>query len=141
MKIKVFTIGRYSLKPARELIAEYIHRIGHYAPLETFSFRSVEEAIQKLKRDDFLILLDERGKHFDSVEFAKWIEEKQNRSAKTVIFLLGPAEGFSGEAKARADLLLSLSEMTLQHELALVVLMEQIYRAFTILKGEPYHKS
>ncbi|OGQ06266.1 MAG: hypothetical protein A2W61_02235 [Deltaproteobacteria bacterium RIFCSPLOWO2_01_44_7] len=140
MKLKVFTVGKLSLKPVGALSEEYLGRIQHYLPIEITNLKSSEDFFSKLAAQDYLIALDERGKTFSSTEFAKWLEDQKLRSVKNLVFFVGPAGGVPEEIKKRANLLLSLSTMTLQHELALVVLLEQIYRACTILKGEPYHK-
>lgn len=140
MKIKIITVGKLSLKPVGELVREYSKRLAHYSPMEMVTVSSVEKGLEKLQATDFIVLLDAAGRSFSSEDLARWVEEKQVRSTKQIVFVVGPAEGFSREAKEKANLLLSLSKMTLQHELALVVLLEQLYRAFTILKGEPYHK-
>lgn len=133
MKIQFRYCGPWSLKPLESLASEYQKRISHYFPCELVAFK-------KKKPGEFWVLLDLRGKTFDSKAFAKWIEEKSIRSVKNICFCVGPAEGFSPADLTQADFVLSLSPMTLQHELALVVLLEQIYRACTILRGEPYHK-
>ncbi len=86
-----------------------------------------------------LILLDARGRQFTSEEFAQLLRDQQDRGTQNLFFAVGPADGFSDRARAAADLILSFGKMTLAHELARVVLLEQIYRAFTILKGHPYH--
>ena len=140
MKLKIFTIGKWSLKPAKLLAEDYSKRISHYLSVETIILKSADQALSKLTAGDFLIVLDERGKAFDSVGFAKWIEGKKMDATKSLVFLVGPGEGLPDNIKKRANLLLRLSDFTLQHELALVILMEQLYRACTILKGEPYHK-
>ncbi|MDP2599143.1 MAG: 23S rRNA (pseudouridine(1915)-N(3))-methyltransferase RlmH [Deltaproteobacteria bacterium] len=140
MKVKILTVGKLSLKPAGELVLEYQKRLKHYLPVEIVAMKSVAELSEKLKSADFLVVMDERGKSFTSVAFAKWIESKKMDATKSLIFLVGPGEGLPKEIQSKANLLLRLSDFTLQHELALVILMEQIYRACTILKGEPYHK-
>jgi 23S rRNA (pseudouridine1915-N3)-methyltransferase len=84
-------------------------------------------------------LLDNRGRQFTSEEFARFLDEQQSRSPQPLLLAVGPADGFSEQARKGASLLLSLGKMTLPHELARVVLLEQLYRAFTILKGHPYH--
>jgi 23S rRNA (pseudouridine1915-N3)-methyltransferase len=86
-----------------------------------------------------LVLLDQRGKQFSSDELAKFLDDYQGRSPLPLLFAVGAADGFSEEARKAATLVLSLGKMTLAHELARVVLLEQLYRAFTILKGHPYH--
>lgn len=86
-----------------------------------------------------LVLLDARGRQFTSEEFAELLRDQQDRGTQNLFFGVGPADGFTDAARARADLVLSFGKMTLAHELARIVLLEQIYRAFTILKGHPYH--
>lgn len=140
MKISIITIGKLSLKPVGTLVLEYQKRLKHYLPIEVVTIKSPADLSAKLKPADFLVVLDERGKSFDSIAFAKWMENKKMDATKSLIFLVGPGEGLPQSIKAKANLLLRLSDFTLQHELALGVLMEQIYRACTILKGEPYHK-
>ena len=127
MKLKIFTIGKLSLKPVAALVSEYVDRIQHYSSIELFSFKTVDAALAKKTPQDFLVILEEKGKSFSSTQFSKWIEEKQlhpstgsGRTGK-IIFLIGPGEGLSPEIKKKADLLLTLSPMTLQHELALVI--------------------
>lgn len=139
MKLQIFSVGKLSLKPAGILVEEYAQRISHYLPIEIKNFKSMEAMWQAIG-GSYHVVLDAAGKTFDSLSFAKWLDGHKIRSTKSLTFMIGPAEGFPQEFKAKADFLLSLSSMTLQHELALVVLMEQIYRACTILKREPYHK-
>jgi 23S rRNA (pseudouridine1915-N3)-methyltransferase len=86
-----------------------------------------------------LVLLDSRGKLFSSEEFAIWLGRERDAGRQSIVFAIGPPSGWSEEARTRANLLLSLGPMTLPHELARVVLLEQVYRAFTILTGHPYH--
>lgn len=124
---------------------EYKKRLQRDFSLEIQNFKSLEICLKQKQPSDFWIFLDAKGKSFTSEGFADWVENKKRDPHKSLVFLVGPAEGFSPEGfsqeiKAKADFLLSLSPFTLQHELALVVLLEQIYRASTILKGEPYHK-
>lgn len=140
MKVKILTIGKLSLHPVKALVADYVERINHYLPIEFFLAKTFAECLRQIKREDCLVVLDERGQSLGSVEFSKWLEDKKLRAIKSIVFLVGPAEGFSEEVRKKADFVLSLSKMTLQHELALVVLLEQLYRACTILRGESYHK-
>lgn len=135
MKIRIGYYGPWSFKPLKVLAEEYQKRIGRYFPIAL----SPDAGAAK-KPGEYLVALDRRGKTFDSVALAKWLEERAVYSTKSLSFLLGPAEGFLAPELEKADLVLSLSPMTLQHELALVVLLEQIYRACTILRGEKYHK-
>lgn len=141
MRIKIFTVGKFSLKPAVGLAQEYLSRLRHYFLVEMVAVKSAEDILRKEKNpSEEWILLEEKGKIFSSTEFAKWLENKQLHSVKSLSFFVGPAQGWPVAVKKKADGFFSLSSLTLQHELALVVLLEQIYRAGTILKGEPYHK-
>ena len=140
MTIKIITIGKISLKPVKALVEDYLGRIQHYLPTQLVNFKSLDDYFKKSNPQEFLVILDEKGQSLTSPELAKWLEDKKMRSIKSLAFLVGPGEGLSDAIKKRAQFVLSLSKMTLQHELALVVLLEQIYRACTILKGEPYHK-
>ncbi len=100
-------------------------------------FRLVEKS--RLRTNPVLVLLDSRGKEFTSERFALWLGTQRDQGQQTIIFAVGPANGWSDDARKQANLLLSLGPMTLPHELARVVLSEQVYRAFTILSGHPYH--
>ncbi len=95
--------------------------------------------MKKIKDSDEVILLDERGKEFRSVELAAWLEEKLTRSARDLVFVIGGAYGFSPQVYERADGKLSLSRMTFSHQMVRTIFAEQLYRALTIMKGEPYH--
>ena len=97
--------------------------------------------LEKLKSDDCLILLDENGKHYTSVDFSKFLEQKMQASHKRIVFLIGGAFGFSEEIYQRANYQLSLSKMTFSHQMIRVFALEQIYRAMTIMKNEPYHNN
>lgn len=99
-----------------------------------------ERLLAKLSPRDVLVALDERGKHLSSVDFAKWLGKQQD-CARDVAFVIGGDEGLSEAVRAKASLVLSLSAMTLPHRLARMLLLEQVYRAFSILRGEPYHKA
>ncbi len=132
-------------------VAEYAKRLEHVAQVRLFelspSEKSGEKArleegealLEKLSPKDALVALDERGKALTSVAFADWLS-KQRDQGKDVALCIGGDEGLSDEVRKRAALVLSLSAMTLPHRLARLVLLEQLYRAFTILRGEPYHK-
>lgn len=140
MTIKIISVGRFSLQEAQALFGEYLKRIGRTLPVKHLPVKSVGQYLAKRKSNDFLIFLDERGKQFTTIEFSRWLEDKTVHSSKDLTFLVGSAEGFSDEQRQHADFLFSLSPLTLQHELALVILAEQIYRACTIWRREPYHK-
>lgn len=101
--------------------------------------REAKLVLEKLKPEDHLILLDERGKSFSSVEFARMIEDKQMQGIKKIVFLIGGAYGFDQSLYDRANGMLSLSRMTFSHQLIRLIFLEQLYRAHTIIKGLPYH--
>lgn len=128
--------------PAADLYADFAGRIGHFAPCETKSYPSEAAfllALDKRKgRAPFLVMLDSTGRQFTSADFARQMDRLQH-AEQVVIFAIGPADGWSAAARERAGLLLSLGAITLPHQLARVVLAEQVYRAFTILAGHPYH--
>jgi 23S rRNA (pseudouridine1915-N3)-methyltransferase len=125
----------------QELTDEYTSRLSRFVTTDVKSVAS-EEALLKMlagRVQPFVVFLDARGKQFTSEEFASFIESHQSRGTQTLLFAVGPADGFSETALKTANQLLSLGKMTLPHELARVILLEQLYRAFTILKGHPYH--
>lgn len=101
--------------------------------------REGESILKLLKPDDYLMLLDERGKSYTSVEWAQWLQQRMNASVKHLVLVIGGAHGFLDDVYARANAQLSLSAMTFPHELIRLFLAEQLYRAHTILKGEKYH--
>ncbi|MBR3122779.1 MAG: 23S rRNA (pseudouridine(1915)-N(3))-methyltransferase RlmH, partial [Prevotella sp.] len=133
---------------------DYVGRIGHYMPFsvvvvpelkntkalseEQQKEREGELILQKIKPTDTLVLLDERGSELSSVAFSQWLQRKQS-SARSLVFVIGGPYGFSKAVYNRADEQLSLSRMTFSHQLIRVVFAEQLYRACTIIKGEPYH--
>lgn len=147
MKIKIAWIGKTKEPAITSLTEEYLKRIARYAPVEGLALRdeaalleiSGRSAVAKGAAKSTLVLLDSRGKEFSSEQFAKFLEDYRDRNPLPLIFAVGGADGFSEAARAAAQHTLSLGKMTLAHELARVVLLEQIYRAFTILKGHPYH--
>lgn len=140
MKLKIVWVGKTKSGAIRELTEEYIGRLKHQGDVEGMELGS-EAALLKLKEKSphTLVLLDQRGRQMTSEEMAEMLEAHQVRGTHTLVFAVGPADGFSQEAKHAADFVLSLGKMTLAHELARVVLLEQLYRGFTILKGHPYH--
>jgi 23S rRNA (pseudouridine1915-N3)-methyltransferase len=144
VKIKIAWIGKTKATAIQTLTDEYLKRLKHYAEVEGVSVRD-EASLLKLCEPrarparHALVLLDSRGKQLSSEEFAKWLGDHQDRTSSPLLLAIGSADGFSDEARRAATLVLSLGKMTLAHELARVVLLEQLYRAFTILKGHPYH--
>lgn len=155
MKIILLTVGKTDVKWVREGLDLYVSRLAHYVPfslveipelknMSSFSKEQVKdkegEAILKIIRpSDEVILLDEHGKEYSSVEFSKYLEDKMARSGRDLVFVVGGAYGFSKEVYARAEGKISLSRMTFSHQMIRTIFAEQLYRAFTIMKGEPYH--
>jgi 23S rRNA (pseudouridine1915-N3)-methyltransferase len=144
VKLKVAWIGKTKEPAIQSLTDEYLKRLSRYTDAEGLALKD-ESALLKLCGRETrplrhtLVLLDGRGKPFSSEEFAKFLGGYQDRNPLPLLFAVGPANGFSDETRQAATLVLSLGKMTLAHELARVVLLEQLYRAFTILKGHPYH--
>jgi 23S rRNA (pseudouridine1915-N3)-methyltransferase len=144
VKLQIAWIGKTKEAAIRALTDEYLKRISRYVGAESHEM-SNEPALLELagaaagRTAPVLVLLDARGRQFTSEEFAELLRDQQDRGTQNLFFAVGPADGFSDKARHSADLVLSFGKMTLAHELARVVLLEQIYRAFTILKGHPYH--
>ena len=144
VKLTIAWIGKTKAPAIQSLTDEYLKRLSHYADTEGTALKD-ESALQKLRSGNArsarntLVLLDTRGKQLSSAEFAEYLGNYQDRNPLPLLFAVGPANGFTAEIRQEANLLLSLGKMTVAHELARVVLLEQLYRAFTILKGHPYH--
>jgi 23S rRNA (pseudouridine1915-N3)-methyltransferase len=151
LKIKVAWIGKTKEAAILSLTEEYLERISRYVPVEGITLKddaallemsgwaSSTKSGQGGAAKSTLVLLDSRGKQFSSEEFSQFLGDYQDRNPLPLVFAVGAADGFSEAARATAQYTVSLGKMTLAHELARVVLLEQIYRAFTILKGHPYH--
>lgn len=123
----------------------YWQRLQRYTRLEHVIIKEasqdrMDQQIEDASTDSLRVFLDERGKQLRSVEMAGWIKQAEIASRKRVSLLIGGADGHSPSLRAKADECWSLSKLTLQHDIALVVLVEQIYRAYSILRGEPYHR-
>ena len=155
MKIEAWFIGKTSPAYLQIGLDDFAGRIKKYVPFETVIIPDIKDAgsyaardrllkegekvLQKLIPQDYLILLDEGGKEFSSVQFSQFIEKELNKSYKKLIFLVGGSFGFSSELQQRANLKISLSKMTFSHQMVRLFFLEQIYRGFTILNNEPYH--
>ncbi len=154
MKIKIISIGKTSATYLQEGIGIYLKRLEHYIKVEYVELADVAskgmtpEALSKkqglsiikqLRQEDKVFLMDEKGKHHTSREFASFIQNNMNTGIKSICFVIGGAFGFSEEVYARANAQISFSKMTLSHDMIRLFLAEQLYRAFTILKGESYH--
>lgn len=155
MKITLLTVGKTDKDWVRQGMDIYVSRLKHYIPFavveipelknvsaltkDQIKVREGELILKNIKPTDDLILLDERGKEFSSVEFAKVIQDKISYVGKDMVYVIGGAYGFSDAVYQRANSKISLSRMTFSHQMVRAIFVEQIYRAFTIMKGEPYH--
>lgn len=155
MNIKVLSIGKTKEAYILQGAQIYSKRISRYLPFEwvelpdvrhsnkldanTLKEKEAEAYMKQLQPNDFVVLLDERGKTMDSIEFAGFIESRMIGSVKTLVFIIGGAYGFGEPLKTRSNMLLRLSSMTFSHQIIRLIFLEQLYRAFTIIKGEPYH--
>ena len=142
MKLNVAWIGKSKDPAANSLAADYLKRLSHYATVEMLELASEAALLKQLEKSGrvLLILLDQRGKQFSSEELANFLAQHQTRGTQALLFVIGPADGFTDAARSAASATISFGRLTLPHELARVVLLEQLYRAFTILKGHPYHR-
>lgn len=147
MKLKVAWIGKTKEAAIGSLTEEYLKRISRYVPVEGVSVRDEAALLALSGRGErakntsksTLVLMDSRGKALSSEEFAEFLGRYQDSNPLPLVIAIGEADGFSPETKSAAQHTISLGKMTLAHEVARVVLLEQVYRAFTILKGHPYH--
>ncbi len=155
MKIKFVLIGKSSFRFVETGIEMYKGRLKRLADFELIIISDLKNTkkmppeqvkgkegaliIKTLTNSDFVVLLDEKGRSLNSLKFANFLENKLLASTKQLVFIVGGAYGFSKEIYKRGDFLLSLSEMTFSHQIIRLFFMEQIYRAFTIIKGLPYH--
>jgi 23S rRNA (pseudouridine1915-N3)-methyltransferase len=155
MKITIIAVGKTSDKPVQLLMDNYLKRLGHYVKTEWIEIpdyknrgkvssdelKKIEGGLilSKLKGGDVLVLLDEKGKEFSSNEFSDYFKKKMNSGIKNLVFVIGGAYGFSDEVYSKAQGKIALSKMTFPHQLIRVFILEQIYRGFTIIRGEPYH--
>lgn len=155
MKIKLLVIGKTDDKHLNELILSYQKRLRHYIKFELDVIPYIknaknlshyqqkekegEQILNKLQPGDQLILLDEKGQEFRSVEFADWLQKKMNSGTKQLVMVVGGPYGFSETVYQKAIGKISLSKMTFSHQMIRLFIVEQLYRGFTILKNEPYH--
>ena len=135
-------LGKTRRAELRAVLGDYVKRVGRYAKTEVVEVRDESAMLKKLdaERAATVVLLDAGGKALSSEEFAKWLGELRDRGARELVFICGDADGFPGSVRERAPQKLSLGAMTFSHELARVMLAEQLYRAFAILSGSPYPK-
>ena len=153
MNIKLIVIGETNNKNLKVLIDQYINKLNHYIKFELIVIKDQkkklpesiqikkegEKILSILKKNELIILLDENGEHKSSLGFSKFIQKKLNSGIKTINFIVGGPYGFSNEIKAISSHQLSFSKMTFSHEMIRLFFTEQLYRAFSILKNEPYH--
>lgn len=155
MKITLLTVGKTDKEWVRQGMDIYVSRLKHYIPFSVVEIpelrnvsaltkdqiktREGELILKNIRPTDDVILLDERGKEYTSVELAKVIQDKMSYTGKDMVYVIGGAYGFSEAVYQRANSKISLSRMTFSHQMVRAIFVEQIYRAFTIMKGEPYH--
>ena len=155
MKITLLTVGKTDKDWVRQGLDIYVSRLKHYVPFsiieipelknvsaltkEQIKSREGELILKNIRNTDDVILLDERGKEYSSMELARIIQDKMTYGGRDIVYVIGGAYGFSDAVYARANSKLSLSRMTFSHQMVRAIFAEQIYRAFTIMKGEPYH--
>ena len=142
MRLRLVMLGKTRRPELRAVIDDYVKRISRYAPIEVTELRETEAALKKFtfEQPSTIVLLDDAAKNLDSKSFAKWLGQHRDRSTRQIIFVCGGADGFPEEIRRQAHQKLSLSSMTYSHELARVMLAEQLYRAFAILSGSAYPK-
>jgi 23S rRNA (pseudouridine1915-N3)-methyltransferase len=155
MKIKLLAIGKTDNKNLIQLIDEYKNRLKHYIKFELEIIPDIKNAkhlseiqqkekegemiLSKLQNTDQLVLLDDKGTDFTSVEFSKYLQKKMNAGIKQMVLVIGGPYGFSDAVYKKANGKISLSKMTFSHQMIRLFILEQLYRGFTILKNEPYH--
>jgi 23S rRNA (pseudouridine1915-N3)-methyltransferase len=155
MKIALLQVGKTSERYLAEGIAAFEERIRKYSAFEIITIpdlrntrsmpvkgqkaREGEKILQFFKKDDYIVILDDKGKEFSTMEFSSWLEKILILQKKRILFVTGGAWGFSDEIYGKADMRLSLSRLTFSHQMVRLLFIEQLYRAFTVIKGEPYH--
>ena len=155
MKITLLTVGKTDKDWVKEGLDIYVSRLKHYIPFSVVEIpelknvsalrkdqiktREGELILKNVRSTDDVILMDERGKQYTSVELARVLQDKISYIGKDIVFVIGGAYGFSDAVYSRADSKISLSKMTFSHQMVRAIFAEQIYRAFTIMRGEPYH--
>lgn len=155
MKITLTVVGKISNGYLKQGIDDYTNRLSHYIPFnieyiaDAKCTKNLTEAQQKkaesknilaaIDKSDFVVLLDEHGKEFSSMDFSRYISKKMSAVSRRLVFIVGGPYGFDDDVYARANEKISLSKMTFSHEMIRLIFTEQLYRAMTILNGEPYH--
>lgn len=155
MKISLLTVGKTDISWVREGMEIYISRLRHYIPFSVIEIPELKNAsaldreqiktkegeliLKAIRPSDDVILLDEHGKEYTSIEWARFMEKRIAGSGRDIVFVIGGAYGFSRQVYDRCSGLVSLSKMTFSHQMVRAIFTEQLYRAFTIMRGEPYH--
>ena len=155
MRIALLTVGKTDIKWVSEGLEVYSSRLRHYIPFEIKEIPELKNVsslsrdqirtaegkliLKNLRDSDEVVLLDEHGREFRSVEFASMLEKRLSASSRDLVFVIGGAYGFSTEVYERASSKISLSKMTFSHQMVRTIFVEQLYRAFTIIRGESYH--
>ena len=155
MKVALVLVGKTVNKHFVELIDEYAGRVKHYIGFDIITIPELKNTkslsadqqkqqegeliLKQMQAGDHVVLLDEHGKEFRSVEFSKWVEQKMQTVNKRLVFVIGGPYGFSPDVYGRANEKISLSKMTFSHQMVRLIFVEQLYRAMTIMRGEPYH--
>lgn len=155
MKVKLLLIGKTNKPFLIEGEKEYLRRLQHYLKIERIELQDIKNQkhltinqirsaegllfMDKIKNDDYLVLLDEKGEQLTSKDFSLFVNDKTTNNSKNIVFVIGGAFGFSDELYKRSNFKMSLSKMTFSHQMVRMIFLEQLYRACTILKGEPYH--
>jgi 23S rRNA (pseudouridine1915-N3)-methyltransferase len=155
MKIALLQVGKTSGKYLTDGINTFKERVRKYNDFEIFTIpdirstrnmpareqitREGEKILKFFKKDDYIVILDDKGKEFSTLEFSSWLEKMFMAQKKRIVFVVGGAWGFSDEIFEMADFNLSLSRLTFSHQMVRLLFLEQLYRAFTVIKGEPYH--
>lgn len=145
MHWRIISVGKPGHEWVKGALELYSKRLQHYTRLEHVIIKEgprdrVEQQILTACEDSLCVVLDERGRQLRSVDMARWIENEEISGRKRICLVIGGADGHSPELRAKASVAWALSNLTLQHDIALIVLMEQVYRAYTIMRGEPYHR-
>ena len=155
MNIKLIVVGKSESEHLRSWVEVYVKILSHYTGFEIITLPDVKNAknlsvgelkeregemiLRQIEKADKVVLLDEKGKEFSSMEFSKYLEKQMNASVRTLAFVVGGAFGFSPKVYEKIGERIAISRMTFSHQMIRLLVVEQIYRAFTILKGEPYH--
>ncbi len=140
MQVTILAVGKMRDRSVTALCDDYLKRARRHLPVQIVECRNDAELLRRLPTNARVVLLDADGRTYDSPRFARWLDQQMIHGRSALVFVLGGAAGFSDAVRKRGSESLSLGPMTLPHRLARVVLVEQIYRALSILRGEPYHK-